>query len=90
MAAFLDYGMAAAGVAAAILVLTAYYGLETGRLRPDDPRYYTMNALSSLVLIMTIANQFDMADIGAVFMETCWLAISVKGLYRTKHHKKQQ
>jgi hypothetical protein len=85
----LDLGLAAAGMAAALLVLTAYYGLETGRLKSDDPRYYTMNALSSAVLIITIANQFDLADMGAVFMEVCWLAVSLKGLYRTKHRKKR-
>jgi hypothetical protein len=73
-----------AGVLAALLVLTAYYGLETGRLKATDPRYYAMNAVSSVVLIITIASQFDAADLGAVVMETCWLAISLKGLWRNR------
>jgi hypothetical protein len=74
------------GIAAAILVLVAYYNLESGRFDAHDPRYYWMNAISSTCLIITIASTFDAADAGAVFMEACWLAISLKGLWR---HSKQ-
>ena len=79
-----DWLLTLAGVLAALLVLTAYHGLETGRLKADDSRYYAMNAISSMVLIVTIANQFDAGDLGAVVMETCWLIISAKGFLKNR------
>ncbi|MGB4057183.1 MAG: hypothetical protein WBK77_03775 [Alphaproteobacteria bacterium] len=78
-----DTFMALMGVLAAILVVVAFYCLETGRLKADDFRYYAMNGISSAILIVSIAYEFDMADSGAILMETCWLAISLKGFLRT-------
>jgi predicted membrane channel-forming protein YqfA (hemolysin III family) len=81
--------LAVTGVLAALLVLFAYYGLETGRLKADDPRYYLMNGVSSVFLIISIVSQFDVADSGAILMESCWLLISLKGLLRTRRAKTQ-
>jgi predicted membrane channel-forming protein YqfA (hemolysin III family) len=74
--------LAVIGVLAALLVLFAYYGLETGRFKADDPRYYLMNAISSVFLIISICSQFDLADSGAILMESCWLLISLKGFLK--------
>ncbi len=72
----IDSLLTCAGIAAALLVVVAYYCLESGRLKSDDRRYYVMNAVSSCILIVSIAYEYDQADSGAILMETCWLAIS--------------
>jgi predicted membrane channel-forming protein YqfA (hemolysin III family) len=76
--------LAIMGILSALLVLVAYYNLETGRLKSNDPRYYLMNGVSSIFLIVSIISQFDLADSGAVLMETCWLLISLKGLIKNR------
>jgi hypothetical protein len=43
-----------------------------------------MNGVSSIFLIVSIISQFDLADSGAVLMETCWLLISLKGLIKNR------
>lgn len=75
--------MAALGIVAALIVLSGYYGLESGRLSSDNPVYYMLNGTSSCMLIVSIAWQYDTADSGALLMETCWLLISLKGFLRT-------
>lgn len=80
--------MAVLGILAAILVLIAYWGLESGRLKASDPRYYVMNGVSSMMLIVAILFEFDAADSGAVFMEVCWLLISTKGFFKALKEKK--
>jgi hypothetical protein len=71
------------GVGASILILTSYVLLEMGRFTTNSPLFYGLNILGSICLIITISDQFDRADSGAIFMECTWLLISLKGLTRT-------
>jgi hypothetical protein len=80
---FLKDPMAVLGVGASILILTSYILLEMGRFTTNSPRFYLLNIVGSIFLIITISDQFDTADSGAIFMECAWLLISFKGLLRT-------
>lgn len=68
---------------AALMVLTGYYCLESGRLSADNPLYYALNGISSVMLVASIAWQYDKADSGALLMECCWALISLKGFLRS-------
>jgi hypothetical protein len=80
---FLTNPMAVLGVLASVLILTSYILLEMGRFTTNTPMFYLLNIAGSVCLVITISNQFDSADSGAIFMECAWLLISFKGLIRT-------
>lgn len=71
------------GVVASLIILTSYILLEMGRFTTNTPLFYLLNMVGSICLVVTISNQFDSADTGAIFMECAWLLISLKGLIRT-------
>jgi uncharacterized membrane protein len=85
--ALLSNPVAMLGVFASLLILTSYILLESGKFTTNSPPFYTLNIIGSICLIITISNQFDSADSGAIFMECAWLLISLKGLLRTLKKK---
>jgi hypothetical protein len=78
----LDTIMMGLGVLGAFIVLWAYHALETGRIKANNTRYYGANAISSLLLVISMVYRFDMADAGGVLTESCWLLISLRGAWR--------
>jgi hypothetical protein len=86
-ATLLDNAISALGLLGAVIVLCAYYALETGRVKANNPKYYWANAISSVMLVASMVYQFDAGDAGGVLTESCWLLISLRGAWRTRHNK---
>jgi hypothetical protein len=75
------------GILAAFMVLYGYYSLESGKISSENTKYYMLNGISSIMLIISISYQYDTADSGALLMEICWLIISLKGFLRLTKKK---
>ena len=70
------------GVLGAFLCVSAYALLSLEKLQSSDLRYYVMNGVGGLFLLISIAYEFDMGDIGGIIIELCWVCISAFGIVK--------
>jgi paired small multidrug resistance pump len=67
------------GLAGVVLVLIAYFGLQSGRLRGDGLVFQVANILGAGGIALTLVYDFNLS---AMVIELSWIAISVYGLVR--------
>lgn len=67
-----------AGVTGVVLIAGTYLAVQTGRLRIEDVAYSLLNALGALLVLVSLAFDFNLASF---LVEAFWLAISVYGLF---------
>jgi len=67
------------GLAGAAIVLLAYFGLQTGKLRGDGIAFQVANIIGAGAIALSLVFKFNA---GAMFIELAWIAISVYGLVR--------
>lgn len=67
------------GIFGAALIITAYFLLQTGRVRPESVWFSVANALGATGIIFSLVYDFNLS---AMIIELFWLAISVFGLVR--------
>ena len=74
------------GFAGVLLVLVAYFLLQTGRLRGDGARYSLINLLGAAGILVPVwyAPQMNWS---VLFVETIWIAISIYGLWHWTRRK---
>ncbi|MBU0799829.1 MAG: hypothetical protein KKA05_02390, partial [Alphaproteobacteria bacterium] len=58
----IDTLMAVIGLVGAGFVVTAYMLLEAEKIDPRSPRYYAMNATGAVMILSSIAAEFDPGD----------------------------
>jgi hypothetical protein len=68
------------GFAGSLVVLAAYFANQTGRLASDDWRFPFINLTGSLMILSSFYTAINMPSL---FIEICWIAISVFGLARS-------
>ena len=66
------------GVAA---YLSAYGLLQLGTLKLEDPRYAFLNGLGALLILYSLAFDFNLASF---VTQTAWLALTVIGFIRSR------
>ena len=74
--------MAIVGLAGAAVIVTAYMLLEAEKIDPRSPRYYALNALGAVLILASIAADFDPGDLGGITVELLWMGISLMGLWK--------
>jgi hypothetical protein len=70
------------GIVGACCAVGAFALLQSGRWSSTDPRFYAANGIGALLIGISIAVDFDAADIGGIVVEMAWVAISVMGLMK--------
>lgn len=61
------------------VVLAAYYGLQSGRMRGDGLAFQWANIVGCVLITVSLMYDFNLA---AMVIELAWIAISVYGLMR--------
>lgn len=69
------------GWAGSILIILAYYLLQTDRLEETDSRYQAVNILGALMLGI---NAYDKHAWAILFLQSVWIAIGAIGILRSK------
>jgi hypothetical protein len=73
------------GLLGAGFMVGMYWALERGWVKADDPKFYAVNGLGAFMIAVSIAVDYDSADLGGIAVEIAWVFISVIGLW--KHMK---
>lgn len=74
------------GVGGVTLVLVAYLLLQAGKLSSENLWFLWMNIIGSGGILFSLFHNFNLAS---ALIETCWVLISLFGLIRVLHKKKQ-
>ena len=67
------------GVTGALLIVTAYFLLQTEKISNQSPSFSIINALGALLFLISLCFEFNLA---AFFIEFFWLLISVYGVWK--------
>ncbi|MAX30388.1 hypothetical protein OAK03_03075 [Gammaproteobacteria bacterium] len=67
------------GVTGALLIVTAYFLLQTEKISNQSPSFSIINALGALLILISLCFEFNLA---AFFIEFFWLLISVYGVWK--------
>jgi hypothetical protein len=67
------------GLAGVALVLLAYFGLQSGKLRGDGIAFQVANILGAGGIAVSLVYDFNLS---AMIIELSWIAISIYGLVR--------
>lgn len=68
-----------AGSIGMILIVAAYFLLQSGRLRQAELRYSLLNALGAALILLSLIYQFNFS---AFMVELFWLLISCYGIVK--------
>ncbi|MFK8014847.1 MAG: cyclic nucleotide-binding protein [Gammaproteobacteria bacterium] len=72
------------GLIGVALILIAYAMLQTNRWAPTARRFSALNALGAGLILVSLGYDFNLP---AVVIESCWLLISLYGLFRHSRTK---
>ncbi|MGH8029729.1 MAG: CBU_0592 family membrane protein [Arenimonas sp.] len=67
------------GMAGVVIVLIAYFGLQSGRLRGDGIVFQLANIFGAGGIAVSLVYDFNLS---AMTIELAWIAISIYGLVR--------
>jgi hypothetical protein len=70
------------GIIGVILVLIAYYLLNTDKINALDMRYLLLNLIGSVLILVSLMFHWNLSS---VIIEIAWIAISLIGIYRAKY-----
>ena len=70
------------GVLGAALVVLMYAMLERGKIDAGSVTYYAINGIGAFLILISLAYDFDFADMGGIVLEICWLVVSFMGIFR--------
>lgn len=74
------------GMAGVVLVLLAYFMLQTGRLGVRDAAYPLLNIAGSLMIIASLTVDWNLPSF---VIQCCWIAISLYGMARNASGRKE-
>lgn len=69
----------AVGIAGVLLILAAYFLLQTERIRSDELRYPLLNLVGAMLVIVSLTHTFNLASF---VIEIAWIAISLYGIIK--------
>ena len=67
------------GLFGVVLILVAYFVLQTGRIRGDGLTYQLMNLFGASGVLVSL---FYKPNFSAILMEIAWVAVSIYGIVR--------
>ncbi|MDB6096156.1 MAG: putative rane spanning protein [Francisellaceae bacterium] len=80
-----QYWPDALGIFGVLLVLLAYLGLQLHKINLMDVSYHALNLCGSILILISLFYHWNLAS---VFIEICWLSISLYGLIKNSFCKK--
>lgn len=81
--------MTISGLIGAVLCVTAYILLAMGRITADRALYFILNGIGGFLILISIAYDYDGGDSGGLFVEVCWVIISIIGLLKIARKGKE-
>ncbi len=70
----------AVGTVGVLLILSAYWMLQTQRLAQGSTRYSALNALGAALVLYSLYFDFNLPS---AMIESAWLVVSLYGLWRS-------
>jgi paired small multidrug resistance pump len=67
------------GLAGVAIVLVAFFLLQAGKLHGNSLVYQLCNAIGAAAVVLSLFYDFNLS---AFVVETCWVAISLYGIWR--------
>jgi hypothetical protein len=80
----LSYLLEGIGVIGVGTIIAAYFLLLRGRLKADSVRYYVLNCLGSIGIIISLTQNWNLS---AFLIEFFWCAISIMGIIKFLRRK---
>ncbi|MBS0440219.1 MAG: hypothetical protein JSS33_12500 [Proteobacteria bacterium] len=74
----------AIGLLGVVLILLAYYLLQSGRMRGNALPFQLLNAIGAIFLLVSLLYAFNLS---AFLMELAWLLVSIYGIARGRRRK---
>ena len=68
------------GLGGTLLILSAFFLLQAGRIGGTDPRYQVSNAIGSAGVLVSLLGSFNLS---VFLLELAWLLVSLYGLSRS-------
>lgn len=75
------------GTLGVLLILLAYFLLQTERLHAQAIPYSVMNLLGAALITVSLMYEFNFS---AFVIEICWIAISIVGIARTVKRRRAE
>lgn len=72
------------GVIGSLTICAAYYAVSAGRLAGNSMRYQWMNAVGSILLLVSL---YFRPNPGAILIEVLWLLIAVTAMLRIRRER---
>ena len=72
------------GLFGVLLILLAYFVLQTGRIRGDGLTYQLMNLFGASGVLVSL---YYKPNFSAILMEAAWVAVSIYGIVRGLRRK---
>ncbi|MCE3001793.1 MAG: hypothetical protein LW860_03685 [Xanthomonadaceae bacterium] len=69
------------GMAGVVLVLLAYFLLQSGRMPATAPAYSWLNIAGSAAILVSLTHAFNLSSF---VIQVAWIAISLWGLWRAR------
>lgn len=76
------------GVLGSVITIIVFFLLQSERISSQNIWFPVMNGVAALLLMVSIAHKFDIADLGGVLSEIAWLAISIYGIIKILKERK--
>lgn len=77
------------GLVGTLFVVSMYFMLEQEKISPTSLKYYFINGLGGFFILISIAIDFDMTDLGGITIEFAWVIISVMGIIKVLRKEKR-
>ncbi|HMM58313.1 MAG TPA: hypothetical protein PKD77_12100 [Rudaea sp.] len=71
----------AVGLLGVVLILLAYYLLQSGRMRGNALPHQLLNAIGAILILVSLLYEFNLS---AFLMELAWLLLSIYGIVRSR------
>lgn len=75
------------GLLGVLLTIVAYFLLNIQKILAHSLSYTSLNALGSLMILYSLCYHWNFA---AFVMESCWLSISLYGMYKSYQYSHKQ
>ncbi len=77
------------GIIGTALCIGAYGLLTLHKISAHSMIFYVMNCVGAVLLLISIASDFDWGDFGGILIEVCWIMVSIYGMFCALKKKKE-
>ncbi len=73
------------GIVGSFLISLAYFGVSSGRIKGEDPRFQILNLSGAFMILFSL---WFRPNVGAIMIEVLWVVIAVYSL--SKYWRKRR